>query len=47
MSQRYFTSEEANDALEEVRPLTEELVEHRRVLVELQELQSSLRTISA
>ena len=42
MSQRYFTSEEANDALEEVRPLTEELVEHRRVLVELQELQSSL-----
>ena len=42
MSQRYFTSEEANDALEEVRPLTEELVEHRRALVELQELQSSL-----
>jgi hypothetical protein len=42
VSQRYFTSEEANDALEEVRPLTEELVEHRRALVELQELQSSL-----
>ena len=42
MSQRYFTAEEANDALQDVRPLTEELVEHRRSLVELQELQSSL-----
>jgi hypothetical protein len=42
VSQRYFTAEEANDALEDVRPLTEELVEHRRSLVELQELQSSL-----
>jgi hypothetical protein len=39
---RYFTAEEANDALEEVRPLTEELVEHRRELVELQERQISL-----
>jgi hypothetical protein len=39
---RYFTVEEANDALDEVRPLTEELVEHRRALVELQERQSSL-----
>lgn len=42
MSQRYFTSEQANDALAEVRPLTEELVEHRRALLELQELQASL-----
>ena len=42
MSERYFTAEEANDALHEVRPLTEELVEHRRALVELQELQLSL-----
>ena len=42
MSQRYFTVEEANDALEDVRPLTEELVAHRRALVELQQLQSSL-----
>ena len=42
MAQHYFTSEEANDALQEVRPLTEELVAHRRALVELQELQSSL-----
>jgi hypothetical protein len=42
VSQRYFTAEEANDALHDVRPLTEELVGHRRALVELQELQSSL-----
>jgi hypothetical protein len=42
VSQRYFTAEEANDALLEVRPLTEELVEHRRALIELQELQVSL-----
>jgi hypothetical protein len=40
--QRYFTAEEANDALQSVRPLTEELVEHRLALVELQELQLSL-----
>jgi hypothetical protein len=39
---RYFTAEEANEALEEVRPLTEELVEHRQELVELQERQVSL-----
>jgi hypothetical protein len=39
---RYFTVEQANEALREVRPLTEELVEHRRALLELQELQSSL-----
>jgi hypothetical protein len=42
VSPRYFTSEEANEALQEVRPLTEELVAHRRALAELQELQSSL-----
>ncbi len=39
---RYFTAEEANEALDDVRPLTEELVEHRRVLVELQERQMAL-----
>jgi hypothetical protein len=39
---RYFTAEQANEALREVRPLTQELVEHRRALLELQELQSSL-----
>ena len=42
MPPRYFTAEQANEALREVRPLTEELVEHRRALLELQELQSSL-----
>ena len=39
---RYFTAEEANEALEEVRPLTEELVEYRRGLAELQERQVAL-----
>jgi hypothetical protein len=41
---RYFTTEEANEALEEVRPLTEELVGHRRALVALQERQATLTT---
>jgi hypothetical protein len=44
VEQRYFTVEEANEALEEVRPLTEELVGHRRALLELQERQSVLTT---
>ena len=44
MEQRYFTAEEANEALVEVRPLTEELVGHRRALVELQERQTALTT---
>ena len=43
MPPRYFTTEQANEALQVVRPLTEELVEHRRALLELQELQSSLK----
>lgn len=42
MEQRYFTTEEANEALLEVRPLTEELVGHRRALVALQERQSAV-----
>ena len=42
MPARYFTVEQANEALSEVRPLTEELVQHRGALLELQELQSSL-----
>jgi hypothetical protein len=41
---RYFTVGEANLALEEVRPLTEELVAHRRALAEIQEQQDSLTT---
>jgi hypothetical protein len=44
VEERYFTVDEANEALAEVRPLTEELVEHRRALVELQERQSALTT---
>ena len=44
MEERYFTVAEANEALAEVRPLTEELVSHRRALVELQERQSALTT---
>ena len=44
MGERYFTVDEANEALAEVRPLTEELVGHRRALVELQERQSALTT---
>jgi len=44
VEQRYFTAAEANEALLEVRPLTEELVGHRRALVELQERQSVLTT---
>ena len=44
MDERYFTVEEANEALLEVRPLTEELVAHRRALVDLQEQQSALTT---
>jgi hypothetical protein len=44
VEQRYFTAQEANEALEEVRPLTEELVTHRRALTELQERQSTLAT---
>lgn len=42
MASRYFTPDEANEALEEVRPLTEELVGHRRALVEFQEEQAAL-----
>jgi hypothetical protein len=42
VASRYFTPDEANEALEEVRPLTEELVGHRRALVEFQEEQAAL-----
>ena len=37
MAARYFTAEEANEALDVVRPLAEEMVERRRALSELQE----------
>jgi hypothetical protein len=39
---QYFTPEEANEALEAVRPLTQELVEHRGALLELQARQAEL-----
>ena len=44
MEERYFTVEEANEALAEVRPLTEELVSHMRALIEIQERQAALTT---
>lgn len=40
MAARYFTAEEANEALVDVRPLAEEMVEHRRALAELQARQA-------
>ena len=44
MEERHFSIEEANEALDEVRPLTEELVGHRRALVKLQERQAAVTT---
>jgi hypothetical protein len=41
-SPRYFSREEANEALEELRPLAEEMVELRRELVEAQARRASL-----
>ena len=42
VSPRYFTPDEANEALDVVRPLTEELVEHRRLLAAFQDQQAEL-----
>ena len=42
MAPRYFTPDEANEALAVARPLTEELVEHRRSFAALQEQQAEL-----
>jgi hypothetical protein len=39
---RYFTPEEANEALEAVRPLTEQLVRHRRAFAEAQARRAAL-----
>jgi hypothetical protein len=41
-ARRYFTPQEANDALEELRPLAEQMVEQRRELVEAQGRRASL-----
>ena len=42
MTPRYFTLEEANEALGELRPLAEQMVERRRELVEAQGRRASL-----
>jgi hypothetical protein len=42
MAPRYFTPDEANEALDELRPVAEEMVERRRELVEAQERRASL-----
>jgi hypothetical protein len=42
MAPRYFTPEEANAALNELRPLAEEMVERRQALVTAQERRASL-----
>jgi hypothetical protein len=41
-ARRYFTLEEANEALEELRPLAEQMVERRRELVDAQARRASL-----
>jgi hypothetical protein len=42
VARRYFTLDEANEALIQLRPLAEEMVERRRVLVEAQMLRAEL-----
>jgi hypothetical protein len=42
MAPRYFTLAEAQAALEELRPVAEEMVEHRRELVEAQARRATL-----
>jgi hypothetical protein len=42
MAPRYFTPAEANAALDELRPLAEEMVERRQALVTAQERRASL-----
>ena len=42
MPARFFTPEEANEALARVRPLVERMVEARRVLLEVQRRQAEL-----
>ncbi|HET8874634.1 MAG TPA: DUF2203 domain-containing protein [Gaiellaceae bacterium] len=41
-ARRYFTLDEANEALTELRPLAEEMVERRRLLVQAQMLRAEL-----
>jgi hypothetical protein len=42
MAPRYFTLDEANAALDELRPVAEEMVEHRRELVAAQARRAAL-----
>jgi hypothetical protein len=42
VAERYFTVEEANELLETVRPLAEEMVAHRRALAEAVERQERI-----
>ena len=42
MAERHFTPEEANALLEEVRPIAEELVEHRRAMAAAAKKQAQL-----
>jgi hypothetical protein len=42
MAPRYFTLEEANEALGELRPLAEQMVQHRRELDEAQAARAAL-----
>ena len=42
MPERHFTPEEANEALEQVRPLAERMVEARRALLDAQRRQAEL-----
>jgi hypothetical protein len=42
MASRYFTPEEANEALEELRPLAEQMVDRRQELVEAQGRRATL-----
>ena len=44
MPDRHFTPEEANEALEQVRPLVERMVESRSALVDAQRRQAELVT---
>ncbi|MGH2921413.1 MAG: DUF2203 domain-containing protein [Gaiellaceae bacterium] len=47
MAAKYFTADEANEALSVVRPLAEEMVERRRVLADLQERHAAFTTTIA
>ena len=42
MAPRYFTLEEANRAVDELRPVVEQLVEHRRLFAEAQSKRGEL-----